>query len=613
MLETLKTQTKLLQGEPSIRRERNKEYLMKLKTENLLLAHYFEAGLKSMPYMPKDIHWGWDSPLSEIRGTVVGHWLSAAACIYCETKDLELKRKADYIVSEIGRCQKENGGEWAFPIPEKYLYWLKRKKNVWAPQYVCHKIMMGLLDMYLYTENQEALEIVLKCADWFYKYTEDISRELMDEMMDMQETGGMMLHWANLYAVTNDEKHLELMRRYERPLLFGPLALGKDILTNMHVNTTIPEILGAARGYEVTGKIRYRTIVEQYWELAVTNRGMYVTGGQSCGEVWTPSMKQSARLGDMNQEHCVVYHMMMLSEYLFRWTGEAKYADYWERNLYNGIFAQGYWEGRTLFQRCESPYPEKGLVAYYLPLAAGSKKEWGSETEHFWCCHCTLLQANSIHYTSIFYKENNAITVAQYLPSETKLEIDGKEVYIKQNIGPKTGETIRIIADAYENNDRPSYMEVLFDIKTDRAEFNLKFRIPWWITGEAICYVNEERVELKKDEKGFACIHKVWEHDAIRLVLPKGLKCWSIPDRPDMVAFLDGPIALAGLVSEERILYGDIENPYTMLTPENEREWCSWKNTWRTINQPVGFKFKPLYEIGHETYTVYFQVKNSMN
>ena len=32
--------------------------------------------------------------------------------------------------------------------------------------------------------------------------------------------------------------------------------------------------------------------------------------------------------------------MMRLADYLLRWTGDVTYADYWERNLYNGILAQ---------------------------------------------------------------------------------------------------------------------------------------------------------------------------------------------------------------------------------------------------------------------------------
>lgn len=161
--------------------------------------------------------------------------------------------------------------------------------------------------------------------------------------MDRQETGGIMEAWADLYEITGDPKHLELMRWYERPRLTGPVLKGEDILTNVHANTTIPEIHGCARAYEVTGEERFRKIAQQYWDLAVTRRGAFATGGQTCGEIWTPMQVQSTRLGESNQEHCVVYNMIRLADYLFRWTGDVKYADYIEQNIHNGLLAQAFW------------------------------------------------------------------------------------------------------------------------------------------------------------------------------------------------------------------------------------------------------------------------------
>lgn len=613
MLTKLDRTTRLLDGEQASRRNRNIQYMMSLKSENLLLSHYFEAGLVSYINQPKDIHWGWDSPLSEIRGTVVGHWLSAASNLYVETKDIRLKQKADDIVSEIGRCQRENGGQWAFPIPEKYLYWLKNGKATWAPQYVCQKNMMGLLDMYLNTGNEEALSIALKCADWFYEFTDDISRDVMNEMMDTQETGAMMQHFANLYAVTGDSRHLELMKRYERPHLFDPVSRGEDVLTNMHVNTTVPEILGAARAYEVTGEERYLNIVRNYWDLAVTRRGSFVTGGQSSGEVYTPLMKQSARLGRMTQEHCVVYHMMQLADFMLRHTSEGKYADYIEKNLYNGIFAQGYYESSHIPQCDREEEPKRGLITYYLPLSAGSTKIWGSETNDFWCCHCTLMQANAIHHTQIYYHDEDAeaIIVAQYLPSATECTVHGIRVALEQRIGTPSGETVRILPEAQSQEERPNHLESHIRIHCAPCEFTLRLRLPGWLAGPADVTVNGQAVEIEDSGDGFGSITRLWSDDTVVIKLPKKLTACSLPDRADTVAFLDGPVVLAGLIPQEHILYGDIQHPETMLTVHEERIWTGWQDSYRTVNQPVGFYFKPLYQIGYEPYTVYFQVKSS--
>jgi DUF1680 family protein len=76
---------------------------------------------------------------------------------------------------------------------------------------------------------------------------------------------------------------------------------GKDVLTNMHANTTIPEVMGCARAYEVTGEEKWLDIVKSYWKCAVTDRGAFVTGGQTQGEIWTPKMKPYARLWQKKQ------------------------------------------------------------------------------------------------------------------------------------------------------------------------------------------------------------------------------------------------------------------------------------------------------------------------
>lgn len=612
VLFSVEDNTHLLPGEAMRRRDRDRAYLMSLTPENLLRSHYLEAGLIRMNDKPKNIHWGWDSPTSEIRGTFCGHWLSAAAHLYRDTGDEELLGRANYIVSEIARCQISNGGRWAFPIPEKYLYWLKEGRHPWAPQYVCHKNMMGLLDMYRFTGNKQALDIVLKCAEWFYDFTNGITRENMDEMMDLEETGGIMEYWADLFAITGDEKHLELMHRYERPRLAEPLLQGVDMLSNMHANATIPEMQGYARAYEVTGNEYYRRVVEAYWEQAVEKRGIYATGSQTSGEIWSPMGQLKARLGDKNQEHCVVYNMMRLSEYLLRWTGESKYADYWERNLYNGIFAQGFWQDEREQMICGCSHHKPTTVTYYMPLMQGAVKYWGSETDDFWCCHCTLVQANAMHHEHIFYRTQTGLAVAQYLPAKAELKVDEIPVTLTQTELEQTGG--EMMRDHQVNRtvlSRPH--EWLYQLRvqsSEPVEFDLAVRIPGWIVGEIELSVNGEKIAASSDERGFAHTKRVWSDDTVVIRMGKRLSCYSLPDDPDMVAFMDGPICLAGLVGEEHLLYGDKEDPEnSLLCASDERHWQHWRSGWKTYHQPFGIEFKPLYQIGHEHYTVYFPVE----
>lgn len=601
---------KLLKGTLSRKTELNRKYLMKLETDKLLLNYYIEAGLWGMATDRLDgVHGGWEAPGIQLRGHFLGHWLSASARIYAATGDMEVKAKADHIVSELSRCQKENGGEWAGSIPEKYLHWIAQGRSMWAPQYTLHKTFMGLIEMYQLTDNKQALEIAVNWAKWFTKWTRKFTREEFNRILDI-ETGGMLEVWADLYGITTNPEHLELLNCYDRPWLFDAIVKGEDLLTNMHANTTIPEILGAAKAYEVTGDNRWRDIVEAYWDLAVTERGTFCTGGQSTGEVWTPMQQISARLGDKNQEHCTVYNMMRLSEFLFRWTGDVKYADYWERGLHNGILAQGHWEG-SYVNGIKPLVSDYALITYFLPLQAGSKKGWGTETGEFWCCHGSLLQANSTHNTGIYYKSEDEITVCQYIPSEVSFKAGNNNVRIKQIIDTLAGPIVKINPINYTNPSRPNKIVSEFTVESDsRTSLTMRFRMPWWLKGKATITINDEVQDIETKPSSFVAITRAWSNDIVRIELPKGLITCPLPDQPDVVAFMDGPVVLAGLCDEERIIYGDKDHPETILLPHNEREWLTWKNVYRTYNQERGIKFMPLNEVGYETYTVYFQIKN---
>lgn len=590
----------LLPGLFRTRAKLNRSYVMSLRSEDLLQNFYIEANLYETPSDAHQ-HWepghlGWESPACPLRGHFLGHWLSAAAKLYAAAGDAEAKAKADGIVKELGRCQVQNGGEWIGSIPEKYLHWIAEGKHVWAPQYTLHKTLMGLYDMYAFAGNAEALEIIDRWSGWFLRWTDGMSEEKLADILDV-ETGGMMEVWADVYGATGKPAHLELMRRYTRNRLFDPLLAGEDVLTNMHANTTIPEIHGAARAYEVTGEPRYRSIVEAYWASAVTTRGSYCTGSQTNGEVWSPPFELSARLGRRTQEHCVVYNMIRLADYLFRWTGDATYHDYIERNLYNGVLAQ--------------QHPKTGMITYFLPLHAGSKKAWGSPTKHFWCCHGSLVQAHTIYGSLAYYLAGgDELAVAQFIPSRFEWERDGGRVTIEQTTVSRTNWGVR--KPEIDATRRPNALTVKIAVTVSEgaAEFALRVRLPAWLTGPATASVNGgPAAALAADAHGFASLRRTWnDGDAVELVLPRGLRTEALPDRPDTVAFLDGPIVLAGLCHEERTLIGDPAKPETILTPDNEREWASWLPGYRTIGQDRGMRFVPLYEIEDEPYTVYFPV-----
>lgn len=591
------------------REQANKEYLMKLSSDNLLLNYRVEAGRFTAREVPADAHTGWESPVCQLRGHFLGHWLSAAAIHYHTSKDKDIKAKADLIINELEECQKDNGGQWIGPIPEKYLHWIANGKHIWAPQYNLHKIFMGLVDMYIYADSKKALDIADRFADWFVQWSGTFTREKFDDILDF-ETGGMLEVWADLLHITGNEKYKTLLHRYYRARLFEPLLEGKDPLTNMHANTTIPEVLGCARAYEVTGDTKWLDIVHVYWKCAVTDRGYLATGGQTSGEVWMPKNKMKARLGDKNQEHCTVYNMMRLADFLFRHTSEPEYLQYIEYNLYNGIMAQAYYQEYWLTGNKHNN-PSTGLLTYFLPMKAGLRKDWSKETDSFFCCHGSMVQVNAALNRGIYYQDKDIIYVAQYLSSELNTRIDEDDITIIQNQDFMNGnmQVVNDIASSHEN--MPSYRKYDFTIqKSYSKNLTLAFRIPEWLMSEATIYLNDELHGKSMDSSSFYRISRIWkEGDRVSVILPIGIKFIPLPDDNTIGAFRFGPEVLAGISEEERILFIDGDDISSEIVMENEREWGAWRYFFKTENQDPVIQLRRIRDIGYEPYQVYYKVK----
>ena len=608
----------VLEDQELLRRQKeNRKYLLELEVENLLLPYLLEAALYKNSETPKGIHGGWESPTCELRGHFLGHWLSAAAIQYHAIGDGLLKAKADEIVDILGKCQEENGGQWVASIPEKYVHWIAKKKSIWAPQYTIHKTFMGLLDMYALAGNEKALKIAERFGEWFHEWSGKFTKEKFQDILDC-ETGGMLEIWVLLFKYTKNKCFAELIKRYYRVSLFDGLLDGKDVLTNMHANTTIPEVLGAAAVYDHGGEEIWLKIVKAYWKCAVEDRGYYATGGQTSGEVWSPPKELATRLGDKNQEHCTVYNMMRVAEFLFRHTGEVKYLDYYERNLYNGIMAQGYWQGSFTHGQ-KSEYPTKGLLTYFLPLRPGGQKGWASKTNDFFCCHGSLVQANTMLNRGLYYTNEENLVIGQFFNSTFEGEMKGVKVSVCQRINTLTGiencpgevltgQRITPVTATHPNNPR-KLVTSLYIKAENKCPFTIRIRVPWWLEGTPVVKVNGKSVAIPKEKGDFLSIKGEWQDDVIHVEYGKRLYVEFLPGSEDLAAFMDGPVVLAGLVDQERTLYAPQEHPEQILIHDDERHWAHWQNTYKTKEQDEGIRFVPINKIGYERYTVYFPIE----
>ena len=500
--------------------ELNRSFLYSLPNDRL--AHNFRvtAGLPS----DADPLGGWEDPKGELRGHYVGHYLSACAMLHSSTGDSFIRAKADDLVTMLAACQAKDGYLGAYPT-ELYDR-LRQHKEVWAPFYTYHKILAGLIDMYKYAGNQQALDMAERMAGWADSYARSFSDDDWQKVL-LVEQGGMMESAFNLYAITGNAKYRDLAYRFEHKKIFEPLAAGEDKLDGNHANTNIPKIIGAARGYELTGDERLKTISDNFYRI-VTGHHVYCTGGTSNGEMWKAPNAIAGELGPDAEECCCSYNMMKLARHLYGRDPDAKYFDYCERVLYN-VRA--------------GTQDRNGMLMYYVSLHPGLYKTFGTPLDSFWCCTGTGSEEYTKLNDSIYWHDEDAVFVNLYIPS--KLEWKERGLTLKQTTKFPCDERITFTVE-----NAPSKSTAL------------KLRIPYWATKGVVIAVNERPVEATPAPSRYVTVNHEWKAgDVVTLDLPLTLHVAPAPDDAKVQAAMYGPLVLAVRMGNEGLTQSMIDGP----------------------------------------------------
>ncbi len=585
-------QTRILDGPFFYFMERDRGYLHSLEEDRLLHTFRLNAGLPSKA----EPLGGWEAPEIELRGHFLGHYLSGCAFMSVSARDEMIRKKADRIVGELYKCQRANGGGYLSAFPPEFLERLKTGTKVWAPWYTIHKIMAGLLDMYLYTGNTQALEMAQGMAAWTKKWADPISDQQMAQIHKV-EFGGMNEVLRNLYAVTGDRSQLELAHRFDHASFFDPLAGGRDELNGLHANTHIPKVIGAARQYELTGDERYRRIAEFFWRQ-VTGHRAYCSGGTSNEEGWKSGPDRLAReLSATTHECCCTYNLLKLTRHLFSWTADAACADYYERAMFNGILG--------------TMNPKDGMTMYYVPMQSGYWKMFSHPRASFWCCTGTGLESFAKLTDSIYFNDDNGLYVNLFMASQ--LDWTERGVVIRQETRFPEQEGTKLIV----RTQRPTTLDI-------------RIRVPHWTTG-ATATVNGAPVTGTPRPGQYLSIARAWNNgDEVELRTPMSLRAQAMPDDPALQAFLYGPIVLAGKLGKQGLkwsqTYGDptdhMNNYYLKGDPVPAPEFraaaddpATWMKpvpdqplTFRTSGQEQDVTLIPLNQLFEERYAVYWKV-----
>ncbi|MCM3164172.1 glycoside hydrolase family 127 protein [Metabacillus litoralis] len=590
---------KLLDGIFKDSEKIGKEFLLTLDVDRLVASCYVAASLT--PKKPR--YGGWET--MGISGHSIGHWLSATATMYSVTRDEKLKEKLDYAVDELAYVQSQDPFGYVSGFPRDcydrvfaggdFEVSHFSLGNSWVPWYSIHKIYAGLIDVYNICHHEKALEVVLKLANWAKKGTDNLTDEEFQRML-ICEHGGMNEAMADLYLITGNKDYLDLAIRFCHNAILDPLSKGIDELEGKHANTQIPKVIGAAKLYEITGETYYRDGSLFFWEQVTENRS-YVIGGNSKNEHF--GIENSEELGITTTETCNTYNMMKLTEHLFKWTKQSKYMDYYEKALYNHILA--------------SQDPETGMKTYFVSTQPGHFKVYCSHDDSFWCCTGTGMENPARYTRSIYHQVENKLFVNLFIASEINL-VD-KNILIKQET---------------KFPEAPTSKLTIVGAKDELLTFQI--RVPYWISGELTATINGQQT-ISRADTGYLEISGRWnDGDVIELLIPMNLHSYKSKDEETKLAFMYGPIVLAGALGTEKFPESDILDDHlklnnhplidvpTLVTGEKDLtkvikplEGSSLCFETEAIGQPGNLKMTliPFYALHHQRYTLYWDVMDN--
>src|SRR5581483_10216840 len=474
---------RLLDGPFALGVAANRTYLLALDPDRLLAPFLREAGLA--PRKPS--YDNWES--GGLDGHTAGHYLSALSFMSASGADTpqgELRRRLDYLVSELDRCQQAFGDGYIGGIPGSRVFWkevaggrIEAFRSKWVPWYNLHKTFAGLRDAWLVAGNRQARQVLIRLGDWCDRVVAGLSDQQMQKMLEI-EHGGMNEVLADLYAISGDQKYLKLARRFCHEAVLGPLIDHQDRLTGLHANTQIPKVTGLERIAALAGDEKADSGARFFWDT-VTSRRTVVFGGNSVSEHFNAPTNFHGMLESREgPETCNTYNMLRLTEQLFVSKPEAAYADYYERALYNHILA--------------SINPTTPGYVYFTPIRPAHYRVYSQPEHCFWCCVGTGMENPGKYGEFIYAHAGDGLYVNLFIPSELAVAELGLKLR-QETIFPDEPRT-RLKLQL----KRPS-------------TFTLRVRHPGWVApGDFAVRINGKPIYVTSSPSSYAALHRKW-HD----------------------------------------------------------------------------------------------------
>ena len=556
--------------------EKVKQYYLDIPNDDLLYGFRKRAGKK----LAGNQLYGWyGGGVFHVFGQILG----ALAKFSLITGDKRMAEKADMLLEGWLECMEDDG------------YGLQNmpgKPN--DPYYEFDKLLGGLVDNYVFLNNEKAKFAISRLTDWGIKYLNQDGRLTPEKPTSEWYTISENIYRA--YAALGDEKYLKFAKIWEYPYYWNRfLDVENFDFPPRHAYSHVNTFGGAAMAYRLFGEDRYLDIIRNAYDI-ITSKYTYATGGYGPAE---SLFGKDGYLGENllhtlddgwghTEVSCCSWAVFKLCRYLMEFTGDARYAGWVEQALYNMI-------GSIL------PPEPGGKIMYYADYYRdGAVKHcedgriWAPGGTFEWpCCSGTMPHAIAEYVNLVAFKGKAGIYISQYINSEIEVDCPDNKVMISVE------------------TDYPEEELIRFTVKPEQEKtVTLHFRKP--VFSEKPEFIMNGETLAYGEEDGWLTVKRTWKYgDSFTLRIPMSLEFKSVDAKhPELGAFVYGPVVLAADVNG--ILEGDTSNLSLWIKALDEGDPLNFYTIQSSTKLYDNRRkiLKPYYRIGkYEQYYMYSHVE----
>jgi len=533
-------------------------------------------------------------------GLCFGQWLSGFARMYSITGEGVLRDKAVYLMEQWAETIGQDGSFY-YGDGSRWNYY-GGSYNQKPSYYLYDKQVGGLVDIYEYIGDERALGYLERITAWAEK---NLARSKPYALPSEWYTLSENLYRA--YEVTGDKRYFDFAKVWEYPEYWGFLARGESVFQDIlqtnpkhesyHAYSHVNCLSGAAMAYRVTGERHYLDTIINAYDF-MQNTQCYATGGFGPEEQFVvpdglSGTLRAVRRNESGMEVPLEFHFettcgswaaFKLSRYLQSFTGQARYGDWAERLIYNGVGAL-------------TKINKYGMIMY------GSRYDmYGAQKSNFtvwFCCQGSLPMTVADYHNLIYYHDEGNLYVNLFVPSE--VQWDGPD-------GPIT---------VVQETRFPEEETVLLRIEPGKgSRFGLKFRVPLWAKSGVEVKINNKPAQIETTPGRWASIERKWEpNDRVALRFDLSVRLEPVVNDLSPVAVMRGPVVMVACTARES--EGSVPTEGSLRFPA---DWLINFNGLihsSSFEKPIDRKkvfhsnqvFRPFYDVrAGEYYRMYFDL-----